>query len=70
MRLTAEALGFDIADTIGFGDSRIDIEMIEAVGTSVCMGDGSEYLKERSDLICPPTHEDGIEWAFRKLGLI
>ena len=44
--------------------------MIEAVGTSVCMGDGSEYLKERSDLICPPTHEDGIEWAFRELGLI
>ena len=70
VRLAAEALGFDMADTIGFGDSRIDIEMTEAVGTSVCMGNGSEYLKERSDLICPPADEDGIEWAFRKLGLI
>ena len=68
--LTADALGFDIADTIGFGDSRIDIEMIEAVGTSVCMGDGSEFLKERSDMVCPATNEDGIEWAFRELGLI
>ena len=70
VRLVADALGFDMADTIGFGDSRIDIEMIEAVGTSVCMGNGSEFLKERSDLICPATDEDGIEWAFRKLGLI
>ena len=70
VRMTAEALGFDIADTIGFGDSRIDIEMIEAVGTSVCMENGSDFLKERSDLICPSTENDGIEWAFRKLGLI
>ena len=70
VRLVADALGFDMADTIGFGDSRIDIEMIEAVGTSVCMGNGSEFLKERSDLICPATDENGIEWAFRKLGLI
>ncbi len=70
VRIAAEALGYDTADTIGFGDSRIDLEMIEAVGTSVCMGDGSDFLKERSDLICPSTDEDGIEWAFSKLGLI
>lgn len=70
VRIAADALGFDIADTIGFGDSQIDIEMIEAVGTSVCMEDGSDFLKERSDLICPSTEDDGIEWAFKKLGLI
>ena len=70
VRKAADALGFDIADTIGFGDSRIDIEMIEAVGTSVCMENGSDFLKERSDIICPSTDDDGIEWAFRRLGLI
>lgn len=70
VRIAADALGFDITDTIGFGDSMIDLEMIEAVGTSVCMEDGSDLLKERSDLICPSTDDDGIEWAFRKLGLI
>ena len=69
-KLAAEALGFDIADTIGIGDSNIDIELIEAVGTSVCMENGSDFLKERSDIICPSTFDDGIEWAFRKLGLI
>lgn len=70
VRVVADALGFDMADTIGFGDSNIDIEMIEAVGTSVCMENGSDFLKERSDIICPSTDNDGIEWAFRKLGLI
>ena len=70
VQVVADALGFETADTIGFGDSSIDIEMIEAVGTSVCMGNGSDYLKDRSDLVCPAVDEDGIEWAFRKLGLV
>lgn len=69
-RLVAEELGYDIADTIGFGDSMLDLEMIEAVGTSVCMDNGSPKLKEMSDLVCPAVEDDGIEWAFRKLGLI
>ena len=69
-RLAAEKLGFDMGDTIGFGDSMIDIEMIEAVGTSVCVDNGSPRLKKLSDLVCPAYYEDGIEWAFRELGLI
>ena len=70
VRLVAEKLGFDIADTIGFGDSMLDIEMIQAVGTSVCMDTGSPRLKELSDLVCPGVDEDGIEWGFKELGLI
>ena len=70
VRLIAETLGFDISDTVGFGDSMIDIEMIQAVGRSVCMDSGSPRLKEISDLICPSVDDDGIEWGFRKLALI
>ena len=70
VRIVAEKLGFDIADTVGIGDSMLDIEMIEAVGTSVCMDSGSPKLKEMSDLVCPGVNEDGIEWAFRELGLL
>ena len=68
--IIAEALGYDLADTIGFGDSSLDVNMIDVVETGVCMSNGSEYLKEQSDLICPSVYEDGIEWAFRELGLI
>lgn len=70
VRLIAESLGYDIADTIGFGDSMIDIEMIETVGTSVCMDNGSPRLKKLSDMTCPSVYEDGLEWAFRRLGII
>ena len=70
VRIITEALGYDISDTIGFGDSSLDFDMIDVVDIGVCMSNGSSYLKEQSDLICPQVEEDGIEWAFRELGLI
>ena len=70
VKIVAEKLGFDIADTIGFGDSMNDLEMIETVGTSVCMDNGSPRLKAISTLVCPAVQEDGLYWAFEKLGLI
>lgn len=70
IRIITEALGYDMVDTIGFGDSSLDVDMIDVVDIGVCMANGSAYLKEQSDLICPSLEEDGIEWAFRKLGLI
>ncbi len=70
VRRVAEALGVSLADTVGFGDSMNDLEMIETVGTSVCMENGSEELKSRSDLICPAVSADGLAQAFEQLHLI
>ena len=70
VRRVAEAFGVDIADTIGFGDSMNDLEMIETVGTSVCMDNGSPALKARSGIVCPAVEQDGLAWAFEKLGLL
>ena len=70
VRIVADAFGMGIEDTIGFGDSMNDLEMIETVGYSVCMANGSPALKEKSDLVCPAVEEDGLAWAFEKLGLI
>ena len=69
VRLLAEAFGIAIEDTIGFGDSMNDLEMIEAVGTGVCMADGSPTLQKLSDRICPSVGEDGLAKAFADLGL-
>ena len=63
-------LNHPIEDTIGFGDSMNDRAMIETVGVSVCMEDGSEMLKEISDLTTAPLNEDGIYKAFEALGLL
>jgi hypothetical protein len=70
IRRMAEALGVSLADTVGFGDSMNDLEMIETVGTSVCMANGSPQLKRKSDLVCPAVEEDGLAWAFAELGLV
>lgn len=67
--LVAKELGVNIADTVGFGDSMNDLEMIETVGTSVCMANGSETLKQRADVVCPAVTENGLAQAFRDLGL-
>ncbi len=69
IRRVCEALGYDIANTVGFGDSMNDLEMIETVGTSVCMANGSPNLKKKSQIVCPAVEEDGMAKAFRDLGL-
>ena len=69
VRIAAETLGFPLSDTIGFGDSMNDLEMMETVGYSVCMENGSEELKRISDLVCPSVEADGLAWAFARLGL-
>ena len=70
VKIVADHYGMDIADTIGFGDSMNDLEMIQTVGYSVCMGNGSPQLQAMSDLVCPAVDDDGLYWAFEKLGLI
>ena len=70
IRIVAEHYGIALSDTIGFGDSMNDLEMIETVGYSVCMENGSPKLKAISNLVCPAVEEDGLAWAFEKLELI
>lgn len=69
VKIAAEALGVPVADTVGFGDSMNDLEMIETVGTGVCMANGSAELKRRSAMVCPAVGEDGLAKAFEQLGL-
>ena len=70
VRIIAEKFNVDIKDTVGFGDSMNDLEMIQTVGTSVCMSNGSEALKKFSDIVCPSVSEDGLAKAFEDLHLI
>ena len=70
VRTVAEYFGAGLEDTIGFGDSMNDLEMIETVGYSVCMANGSPALQAKSDLVCPAVDEDGLYKAFEQLGLM
>ena len=70
VKIICEKFGVPISDTIGFGDSMNDLEMIQTVGYSVCMANGSEKLKSLSDMVCPSVSEDGLAKAFAELNLI
>ena len=69
IRRICDYLGVPVENTYGFGDSMNDLEMIETVGTSVCMANGAEALKKISDIVCPSVEEDGLAKAFEELGL-
>ena len=63
-------LGVLKEDTIAFGDSMNDLEMLKAAGIGVCKAGGSPSLQEIADIVCPPVEEDGLYSAFEKLNLI
>lgn len=63
-------LGIPVSQSVAIGDSMNDLEMIEAAGVGICMGNGSSKLMQLADGICPSLQEDGIKEAFQKLGLI
>lgn len=45
---------------IAFGDGSNDIEMLEAVGTGVAMGNATENVKQAADVVCGSAAEEGI----------
>lgn len=65
-----EYLQIPVEDSIAFGDSMNDKEMMEMAGLSVCMENGSEMLKKLADEICPRVEQDGLFQAFSRLGFI
>ncbi|MCI8614347.1 MAG: HAD family hydrolase [Lachnospiraceae bacterium] len=63
-------LGIPISESIAFGDSINDKEMLEIAGLSICMENGQEQVKKIADEVCPSVLEDGIWHAFFKHKLI
>lgn len=65
-----EYLSIPVCDSVAFGDSINDEQMLRAAGLGICMENGSRRLRELADDICPSVEKDGIRSAFEKLCLI
>ena len=63
-------LGAQKADTIAFGDAKVDIPMFEACALGVAMGSGGEEIKTAADYVTTDVDKDGLYNAFVHLGLI
>ncbi|MEF9940372.1 MAG: Cof-type HAD-IIB family hydrolase [Clostridium sp.] len=60
----------DLSDTVAFGDSMNDLEVIREAGIGVAMGNAVMELKEAADYVTAPIDEDGIYRACVHLRLI
>lgn len=63
-------LDADVADTIAFGDAKVDIPMFEACGASCCMGSGGDEAKAAANYVTDDVDKDGLAKAFAHFGLI
>lgn len=52
--------GFSKDEAIAFCDGHNDIEMLEAVGMGVAMGNAKDEVKAKADFVCKSVEDDGI----------
>ena len=60
----------DLSDTVAFGDSMNDLEIIREAGIGVAMGNAVDELKAAADYVTAAIDDDGIYRACIHLGLI
>ncbi|MFE3575978.1 Cof-type HAD-IIB family hydrolase [Lysinibacillus sp. NPDC059133] len=65
-----DKIGLTLNDAVAFGDGLNDIEMLQAVGTGVAMGNGHESVKAVATHIAEHVDEDGLAKIMRQLNII
>lgn len=60
LRTLCDYMGIDIADTMAVGDTENDIDIIDAAGVGVAMGNAMPEVKAHADLVALPNTEDGV----------
>lgn len=66
----AKYYGFDISETMAFGDGGNDIPMLRAVGTGIAMGGASDIVKSEAQYVTTEVDENGILNALVHFGII
>lgn len=55
--------GLEPAQAMAFGDSYNDVQMLQAVGTGIAMGNAPAQVRQIADGVCGSVSEDGI-WRY------
>lgn len=70
IKLVCQYYDIGLKDTVAFGDSMNDYEMMKIAGTSIAMGNACKELKHMADIICKNVWEDGVYYEFQRMGFI
>ena len=65
-----EYFGFTKEQSMAFGDGTNDIDMLQAVGLGVAMGNATQNVKDIADDICDSVENEGITSYCKQLNLI
>ena len=69
LKRLCEYYGIGMENSIAFGDSLNDLEIIEAAAIGIAMGNGREELKAAADYVTTDIGDDGIWNACVHVGL-
>src|SRR5262245_20764717 len=69
IRHLAGRCGVDLAEVMAVGDNFNDLDMIEAAGLGVAMGNAPAEVRARADWVAPPVEEDGLAVAIERFVL-
>ena len=69
LRILAETLGIPIENVMALGDGDNDVEMIEAAGLGIAMGNARPETASAARDIAPSNDECGVAWAIEKYAL-
>ncbi len=67
MKTVMEKLGLDRNRAVAVGDSENDLDMLQAAGIAVVMGQAREEIKQYADIICDSVYDDGAAKIIEKL---
>ena len=69
LRAMLAELGIRPGEVIAVGDNWNDLEMIEAAGLGVAMGDAPEGVRARADYVCASADDDGLREVLERFVL-
>ncbi|WP_052295079.1 Cof-type HAD-IIB family hydrolase [Bifidobacterium gallicum] len=62
--------GWTMDEAIAFGDGGNDIDMLQAAGIGVAMGNAADDVKTHADFVTRSVDQDGIAYACQQLGVL
>lgn len=65
-----EHYGVPVSDTVAFGDSMNDYDIVKTAGIGIAMGNAMAELKTAADYVTDPVDQDGIRNACLHFGMI
>lgn len=65
--MIAAHFGVPLERTVAFGDGGNDVPMLEHAGIGVAMGNASDQVKSKADMVTTSVDDDGIANALSKV---